>query len=245
MRSSVCPEFGLVIPTLNEGENLPLLLSRIQKSMRSMDLTYEVLIVDDDSRDGTAEVVADYAASDASIRLLVRHGCTGLAGAVIHGWKHTNASLLGVMDGDLQHPPELVPVLVDRVRDGVDIAVASRYAQALSAGGLSPARKAISRVGTLVSMPLQRPGLRIQDPLSGFFVIRRECIEGVDLQPEGFKILLEILARGNVRSVAEVPFQFSPRLKGTSKASVTTGFQYLSLLYKLLHHARFGNRKSA
>jgi dolichol-phosphate mannosyltransferase len=94
-------------------------------------------------------------------------------------------------------------------------------------------------------MPLQKPGLHARDPLSGFFVIRRSCIDGLDLQTEGFKLLLEILARGNFNSVVEVPFEFAPRFGGKSKASFMTAVHYFSLLRKLSSNALWGTRKSA
>jgi dolichol-phosphate mannosyltransferase len=238
-------DFGLVIPTLNEAENLPILLDRLRCALASLDLTYEVLIVDDESNDGTAGIARKHSKSDNTVRLLVRRGQRGLAGAVMHGWQHTDAELLGVMDADLQHPPELVPYLVEKVRDGADIAIASRYTGKQSVNGLSPGRYAVSRLGTLICIPLQKNGLHIHDPLSGFFVMRRECINGLDLQPEGFKLLLEILARGNFKSVVEVPFQFGPRFAGRSKAGLMTAVHYFSLLRKLSRNAFWGTRKSA
>jgi dolichol-phosphate mannosyltransferase len=238
-------DFALVIPTLNEGENLPSLLNRLRRALATLDLTYEVLIVDDESNDGTAAIATEYSKSDQNVRLLVRHGQRGLAGAVIHGWQHTDAEILGVMDADLQHPPELVPCLVEKVRDGADIAIASRYTGRQKVNSLSPGRYAASRLGTLICMPLQKNGLHIHDPLSGFFFMRRECIHGLDLQPKGFKLLLEILARGNFKSVVEVPFQFAPRFAGKSKAGLMTAVHYFSLLRKLSRTGFWGKRKSA
>ena len=238
-------DFGLVIPTLNEAENLPTVLNRLIGSMATLDLTYEVLVVDDESDDGTGDIGRKYAESDNRVRLLVRRGQRGLAGAVIYGWQHTDAELLGVMDADLQHPPELLPYLVEKVLDGADIAIASRYAGTGNANGLSPGRYAVSRLTTLVCTPLQKPGLRVCDPMSGFFVIRRDCIRGLDLQPEGFKLLLEILVRANFRSVAEVPFQFGPRFHGKSKASVMTAVHYFSLLRKLSRNVLSKTRRAA
>ncbi|PYX37217.1 MAG: hypothetical protein DMG75_07700 [Acidobacteria bacterium] len=109
-------KFGLVIPTLNEAGNIPVLLDRIRTALLSLDLDYELLVVDDDSRDGTQDVVRKHADADPRIRLLVRRGQRGLAGAVIHGWRYTNADLLGVIDADLQHPPELLPDLIEGVQ---------------------------------------------------------------------------------------------------------------------------------
>jgi dolichol-phosphate mannosyltransferase len=240
MTSNPQPEkFALVIPTLNEAGNIPVLFQRVQAALAALDLDYELIVVDDDSRDGTANVVQQQSAVDPRIRLLVRKGQRGLAGAVIHGWKHTDATWLGVIDADLQHPPEILPELLNAIRAGNDIAIASRYVTKNSVTNWNRMRQLISRCGTLATVPLQRPGLRIKDPLAGFFVVRRECIEGIELQPQGFKILLEILVRGRIRKAKEIPFQFSQRHAGASKASVKVALQYFTLLGKLSRYAIF------
>ena len=232
-------KFALVIPTLNEAENLPILFDRIRAAMSLVEIPYELIVVDDDSQDGTAEVVGRYASTDPRIRLLVRTAQRGLAGAVIHGWEQTDADLLGVIDADLQHPPELLPALIEGVCAGNDVAIASRYVNARSTNGWNAARYAVSRLGTLVSMPLQRSRARVKDPLSGFFVLRRESIRGLRLQPAGFKILLEILVRGRIKSAVEIPFQFGLRYAGKSKADVKVALDYFALLSKLSREALF------
>jgi len=239
MNTAVNERLAVVIPTLNEAGNMAPLLDRVQIALARVDLDYELLIVDDDSRDGTADVVNKYARRDPRIRLLVRKGARGLAGAVIYGWKHTDATLLGVMDADLQHPPETLPELVNALREGNDIAIAIRYAQENSITNWNALRLFISRCSTLATLPLQRKGPKIKDPLSGFFVVQRECIEGLDLQPYGFKILLEILVKGRIKKAVEVPFQFSARYAGSSKANIRVALQYFSLLGKLSRHAIF------
>src|SRR6516165_1648091 len=145
-------DFALAIPTLNEAENLPFLLKRLETPLLAVPGNSEILIVDDDSHDGTAEIIAEYSSSHPNLRLLVRQGRSGLAGAVLYGWQQTQATTLGVMDADLQHPPELLPVLVEKVREGADIAIASRYAEKRPVNGLSAGRYAVSRLGTLVCM---------------------------------------------------------------------------------------------
>ncbi len=174
--------------------------------------------------------------------MFVRKGKRGLAGAVIHGWAQTDADLLGVIDADLQHPPEVLPQLLEPVMNGNDIAIASRYASGNgnSVGEWSKLRLLISRCGILVTAPLQRRDFHIKDPLSGFFIVHRECIEGLKLQPEGFKILLEILVKGRIRHPAEVPFHFATRHYGKSKADFKVGLQYFSLLGKLSRYSLFG-----
>jgi len=236
-------KLGLVVPTLNEAGNIPVLLDRIRESLTSTRIGYEILVVDDDSQDGTANAVKEYAKQDARVRLFVRKGARGLAGAVIHGWKQSDADLLGVIDADLQHPPEVLPSLVAPVLDGADIAIASRYASGNGVSEWNKFRLFVSRAGTLATAPLQRKDLRVKDPLSGFFIVRRECIDGLELQPEGFKILLEILVKGRIRKAIEVPFEFGNRHAGKSKADFKVALQYFTLLGKLSRYALFGSEQ--
>ena len=230
-------KLGLVIPTLNEEANIGAVLDRVRSNFNGLQIAYELLVVDDDSTDGTGAVVCEYLKSDPRIRLLVRRGCRGLAGAVLYGWDRTDANLLGVIDADLQHPPELLPALVAAIQQGRDIAIASRYSDGDGIAGWNPVRWAISRLSTWITVPLQKPGIRVSDPLSGFFMLRRSCITGVRLQPEGFKLLLEILMRGNILSVSEIPYHFGLRHAGKSKANLRVGLDYLQLLGRLSRSA--------
>jgi dolichol-phosphate mannosyltransferase len=233
--------FGLVIPTLNEAENIPVLLDRIHAVMEPIAIDYEIIVVDDDSTDGTADVAKDCASHDRRVRVFVRQGQRGLAGAVSYGWEQTDADLLGVIDADLQHPPEVLPSLLDPVLKSADIAIASRYVNGNGVGDWNKFRLFISRCGTLATAPLQRNGVKVKDPLSGFFVVRRKCIEEVSLQAEGFKILLEILVKGRIGKAIEVPFHFGSRHSGKSKADVKVALQYFTLLGKLSRYALFGS----
>ncbi len=235
-------KLALVIPTLNEAGNIAPLLNRVRGAMTHVPLDYELIVVDDDSSDGTADVAQDYSKRHPQVRVFVRKGERGLAGAVIHGWAQTNADLLGVIDADLQHPPEVLPHLLEPVMNGNDIAIASRYAagNGNGVGEWSKLRLLISRCGILATAPLQRREFHIKDPLSGFFIVHRECIEGLQLQPEGFKILLEILVKGRIHHPAEVPFHFATRHYGKSKADFKVALHYFSLLGKLSRYALFG-----
>lgn len=230
-------KLGLVIPTLNEKANIGMMLDRLRAELDRMPVEYELIVADDDSQDGTPFVVQQYAREDARIKLATRKGERGLAGAVLFGWKNTDANLLGVIDADLQHPPELLPKLIEVLLQGKDMAVASRYVTGNGTEGWNFLRRWVSRAGTWVTMPLQRREIRVRDPLSGFFVLRRQCIEGIALQPQGFKLLLEILVRGKIRSVVEVPYHFGLRHGGVSKAGLRVGLEYLQLLGRLSRHA--------
>jgi len=225
-------KLALVIPTLCEADNIQVLLERIQKSLEPLNIPYELIVVDDDSRDGIEGLVQAVACKDERIRLLVRTGVRGLAGAVIHGWAKTDADILGVIDADLQHPPELLPQLW-RALEGNDVVLASRYAPQGSRNNWNRFRHLISQIAIWMTLPLQRPTIRVMDPMSGFFLVRRDAIRDLALHPTGFKILLEILVRGDIRSAKEIPFSFGHRYKGRSKAGLKVGLEYLLLLAKL------------
>jgi dolichol-phosphate mannosyltransferase len=225
--------FSLVVPTLNEAGNIDKLLTALTDALRETPYEYEIVVVDDGSTDGTVERVRDWTKRDARVRLFSRTGERGLAGAVLYGWGQSRANLLGVIDADLQHPPELLPELLKRT-EHADIAIASRYARNQGTKGWNPLRAAVSRLSTLAAAPLiSKKNLQVTDPMSGFFVIRRRCIEGLTFQTTGFKLLLEILVRGRIRTVGEVPYQFGLRRAGRSKASASVAFHYLHLLGRL------------
>jgi dolichol-phosphate mannosyltransferase len=227
------PKLAIVIPTLHEAANIKIVLERLRESLDPLHIPYELIVVDDDSRDGIDEIVHGISRSDPRVRLLVRQGQRGLAGAVIHGWDSTDADVLGVIDADLQHPPELLPKLWAALQSGADAAVASRYAPQGSLKNWNKWRHLISQVSIWMTLPLQRPGIRVMDPMSGYFLLRRGAIEGIQLQKQGFKILLEILVRGKLRSVVEVPFAFGHRYAGHSKAGLKVAVDYVILLAKL------------
>ena len=226
-------KLAVVVPTLNEAENIETVLQRVTDTMSRLDCRWEVIVVDDCSQDGTGNIVEEFAQRNACVRLVVRQHERGLAGAITHGWASTNADLLGVIDADMQHPPEVILVLLEKMLKGADLAIASRYIRPGSMDGWNPLRRFVSRVSVIASIPVQKREIRVRDPLSGFFMVRRRCIEGVQFQKTGFKLLLEILAKGKIRSVVEVPFRFGFRGAGTSKANILTGIHYLSLLLRL------------
>jgi dolichol-phosphate mannosyltransferase len=235
-------KLALVVPTLHEVANIETILQRIRTSLDPLGISYEVIIVDDDSQDGTAEVVGKISGSDVRVRLLVRTNARGLGGAVVHGWEHSAAGIVGVIDADLQHPPELLPQLWKAMESGSDLAVASRYTKHGSPRHWHPVRYALSRLAIWLTWPIQKPAIHVQDPMSGFFLVRRACIRDIHIETQGFKILLEILVRGNIQSVTEVPFSFGPRKEGNSKAGIKEGLDYLFLLGRLYRAAGLRRR---
>lgn len=238
MRRGSDTRFALIIPTLNEANNIQTVLRRACEALATVEYEWEILVVDDSSKDGTGAIVQDYVLQHPRVRLITRKGERGLAGAITHGWSQADADLLGVIDADLQHPPELLPQLIDGISGGADIVIASRYLRPHSMDGWNPMRKLLSRLSVMASLPVQRRTIRVRDPLSGFFVVRRECIAGLDFQKTGFKLLLEVLAKARIKEVREVPYKFSRRMQDHSKADWTTGVHYAALLMKLAHRSR-------
>jgi dolichol-phosphate mannosyltransferase len=232
---SVTPvgKLALVVPTLREADNIRAVLDRIRQSLDPLGFAYEILVVDDDSGDGIDSIVQEISKEDARVRLLVRKGERGLGGAVLYGWEHADAEVLGVIDADLQHPPELLPRLWAAMDSGRDVVLASRYAPQGGLDNWHPARHLLSKMAIWLTYPLQKRSIQVKDPMAGFFMVRRSCLKDIELHNRGFKILLEILVRGHVRSVSEIPFTFGPRRAGASKANLSVGLDYFRLLYRL------------
>ncbi|MET7595196.1 glycosyltransferase family 2 protein [Streptomyces sp. NPDC005481] len=220
----------IVVPTFNESANVRELLRRITESVPAR-LPCEVVFVDD-STDDTPEVIAR-AAQDCPFPVTVLHReepVGGLGGAVVEGLKAAASDWIVVMDGDLQHPPSLVPELVSTgERASAGLVVASRYIKGGSREGLAGGyRVAVSRGATWLTKTLFPRKLRgISDPMSGFFAIRRSAVTADVLQPLGYKILLELAVRSRPRQVTEVPFVFQDRYAGESKSTAQEGFRFL------------------
>jgi len=234
-------KLALIIPTLNEAGNIFHVLNHVRSALDPTGIAYEIIVVDDSSTDGTGELVTEEGLKDNRIRLLVRRGERGLSGAVLDGWRIANADVLGVMDADLQHPPELLPQLFQAIVDGRDIAIGSRYTPGGELGKWSPIRKLISFTATAITWPIQHRGARASDPMSGFFMVRRSAVDKIEFQRSGFKLLLEVLVRGRIQSVKEIPFSFGTRYRGDSKANFKVAWDY-GLLLMRLYAARFLGR---
>ncbi len=225
--------FALVVPTLCEAGNIGRLLDEVRCALDPLGVLYEIIVVDDDSRDGTGELVKQIAATDPRVRLLVRKGKRGLSGAILYGWQNTEADVLGVMDADLQHPPALLPHLLHAILENKDMAIGSRYTTGGGLGEWNCFRKLASSLAVWTTWPLQCSAIRMKDPLSGFFLIRRSCLNGLVFQQQGFKLLLEILVRGRIGSVQEIPLAFGKRARGDSKANVRVAVDFIRLLMRL------------
>jgi len=229
--------FSLIIPTYNERQNILPLLHQVMFTLEKVTDTFEIIVVDDDSPDGTWQVAEELAKENSHLRVIRRQGEKGLATAVVAGWKAARGEILGVMDGDLQHPPETLPALLDSMLNThADIVVASRHVEGGGVSEWSFIRRLISWGGMVVAS-FMLPGMlrMVRDPMSGYFLLRRSVIESVHLKPQGYKILLEVLARGKYRTVVEVPYIFEEREQGGSKLGPK---QYVDFLIHLGRLAR-------
>ncbi|MGC2161464.1 MAG: glycosyltransferase family 2 protein [Silvibacterium sp.] len=217
----------VVIPTYNERENIVPLFARLRAALAG--IRYEVILVDDDSPDGTAETARAAAGEQTNLRVLERIGRRGLASACIEGMLATSAPMLAVMDADLQHDEGILPQMLRMMQSGkYDLVVGSRHAEGGSMGEMAPWRVFLSRMGRRLCR-LKKPS----DPMSGFFMIRRTSFESVAhrLSGIGFKILLDLLLTGReTLRVGEIPYHFRPRQHGKSKLDVIEGLAYAELL---------------
>jgi dolichol-phosphate mannosyltransferase len=227
---------SIVVPTYRERANIPVLFERVKAALQG--LPWEMIVVDDDSPDGTWEVAFSFAATDRSMRCLRRVNRSGLAGAVIEGWMSSSADLVAVIDGDLQHDERILPQMYHMLdAETGNLAIGTRVKDETE-GGLSPARQKLSDLGKWFFGRIA--GEPVTDPMSGFFMIRRDIVSRLAprLSPDGFKILVDVIlsARGELR-VVEVPYKFRKRIAGESKLTPLVGLDFLGLV---AHHASGG-----
>lgn len=222
---------SVIVPTYMERESIVELIERIEASLKL--LPSELIIVDDSSPDGTAECAEELNHRYGNIRVIRREGKLGLSSAVLAGFQKARGGVLGVMDADLQHPPELLSEMYGKISDGYDLVVASRYVEGGETEGLGLGRRAVSRGATALAHFLLPRTRSVRDVVSGFFMFRREAIEGVELRPVGYKILLEIVVRGKYDSVAEIPYTFKPRRAGKSHLNMREIWNYMVHIWRL------------
>jgi dolichol-phosphate mannosyltransferase len=224
--------FSLVVPTYQESQNIESLVARLTQLLdQLLPHDYELLIVDDDSPDRTWEIALALTAQYPQLRVMRRQE-RGLATAVVRGWQAAEGAVLGVIDGDLQHPPEVLAQLLAAIRQGSDLAVASR---AVAGGGVSDwslKRRILSRGAQLLGLVVLPQVIgRVSDPMSGYFLVKRGAIAAQRLNPKGYKILIEVVGRGHIAQISEVGYVFRERQEGESKV---TWRQYQDYLHHLL-----------
>lgn len=228
-------DLSLVLPTFNEAKNIEAVLAQVISHLNSVpELSYEIIVVDDDSPDRTWEKALEFAETSSKVRVIRRQNERGLSTAVIRGWQISRGRILGVMDADLQHPPEVTAKLWQEMARGADLAVASRHIEGGGVSDWSIFRRIISRCAQLIGfLLLPEVTARVSDPMSGYFMLTRASIEDRELSPVGYKILMEVLGRGRMRWIAEVPYTFRERVEGSSKVTNKIYAEYFLHLLRL------------
>lgn len=223
--------FSIVIPTYNEAGGIERLLRGLDELFKANGLDGEIVVVDDNSPDGTGAIV-DRLSSELPVRCLHRPGKLGLSSGVIDGWKYARPEsvALGAMDADFSHDIKILPRMVEALASGqYGLAIGSRY---VKGGGITnwPAKRIVT---SKVACWLARPLTNVKDITSGYFLVKREALEGVELDPIGFKIGLEVVAKAHYGRALEIPYVFTDRIVGESKLNQKEIFNYLKQLRKL------------
>lgn len=227
---------SVIVPSYNEGANVSRLADRLISVLERCRYEFEILFVDD-SRDDTPLILQRMQEADSRIRFLHRDRERGLATAVLAGMRLATGDVFVVMDADLQHPPELVPELLEAVCNGYDLVIPSRFVPGGDDGGLNRFRKIVSWTARMIARVALKKVRPITDPTSGFFAVRRESVEISRLNPTGWKILLEIIVRGNPKSWKEIPYGFIARDLGDSKMGLQEQWRYLYHILRLVAYS--------
>lgn len=231
------PQLAVIVPSYNERDNIELLYEKVAAALG--DTPWEMIVVDDDSPDGTSTVVNELSRVYSNIRCLRRFGRRGLASACVEGMAVTASPVIAVIDADMQHDETILPRMLDKIRDGADLVVGSRFAEGGSAGeGLSKTRLSGSNFANRLAGMIV--GQAVSDPMSGFFMMRREAAlrAAPRLASDGFKILIDLIVTsarmGKPLKIEEVGYTFRPRHAGESKMSPLIVIQYLGLWFSKL-----------
>ena len=229
-------KISVVVPTYNERENVAALLGTLVPALEGRD--HEIVFVDDNSPDGTADAVREAARCNPCIRLVVRRGERGLAGAVIRGFNEASGGILGSLNADLSHDASVIPAMIEEIEAGAEMVVASRR---IPGGGFRQwtwYRRLASDVATsLAKSALEVP---LSDPMSGFYFLRRAVFERArdELQTAGFKVMLNLVVAANPSPLREVPYWFKDRQRGSSKVSLGVAVEYVRMLWRLRRKLR-------
>jgi len=223
---------SIIAPCYNEKDNIEGFITQTFKLLKSENLEGELIIVDDDSPDGTGRVASGMKEEYDNLKVLIRKNELCLSSAVARGFQAAEGDIMVVMDADLSHPPEAIPKLIEPIRQGkCEMTVGSRYIKGGRALHWPFKRRIISKAAILLASMVSR----LKDPTSGFFAFKRSVLEGVELRPKGQKIGLELIAKGNYKDIAEVSYVFRERRYGRSKLTLNVVreniIQTLSLIF--------------
>lgn len=225
------PQLSIIVPTYQEAQNLPPLVAEIAAALAQVIPDWELIIVDDNSQDGTVEACQTLCAEGLPIRLVVRTKARGLSSAVVEGFAHARAPILLVMDADLSHPAMAIPQLYQAICNGAEFAIGSRY---VPGGGTDEQWSWYRWLNSKVAVVLAKPLVSLRDPMAGFFALPRSLLQRcIHLHPIGYKIALEILIKSRGTNLREIPIVFRPRRFGDSKLTLKQQLLYLRHLCSL------------
>ena len=231
---------SIVIPTYNESKNIVKILDSLRAAI-TQEMNAEIIVVDDNSPDGTSDTVEAYAKNSQShcysIHVIRRKNKRGLSSAIVDGIEKAKGDAVVVMDSDLSHPPQTIPHMIDELQNSdCDIVVASRYVKGGSVSGWPFKRKLISKGATKIAQ--HGLGIKIKDPMSGFFAFKRHVVNNVKFDAIGYKILLEILVKARGAKVKEIPYDFIDRTTGSSKLNLSVCVDYLQSVWRLYRYGK-------
>ena len=224
---------SIIVPTFREAENIPVLLEKIDDNMKSSNLPYEIIIVDDDSQDGIVDKI-DRLKNNYNVKIVVRKKERGLSSATLTGFRAAAGDILVVMDADLSHPPEKIPELVRPILGNCSqFVLGSRFV----GGGSTPYFNIYRKFNAFISKILARPLINVKDPMAGFFAFPKSILKNIkNINPLGFKIALEIMVKCSPKHIVEIPIHFQERLYGESKLSLKEQLKYLIHLKRLYQY---------
>lgn len=234
-------DLTVIIPTFNEEANIRNIVMAVDAVFHEHSLHGQILVVDDNSADATISIVHDLMSIKENVEILVREHDHGLSQSVADGFSHASSEVFIVIDADFSHPPVLIPRMYEEIRKGNDIVIGSRY---MEGGGIKkwPLKRRVISIGATFLGRLLFPD--ITDPVSGFFAIKKEVVDKAALKPKGYKILLEVLGKGNWEKDKEIPFEFVDREIGTSKLKFKTIVEYAEQVLDITLHS-FTHHQSA
>jgi dolichol-phosphate mannosyltransferase len=218
---------SIILPTYNESGNLPKLVPLIDEAL--IGIKYQIIVIDDNSPDGTSKVAASLAEDGYPVQVITRYKQKGLASATVRGIKEAKYPIVGVMDSDLQHNPKYLPQMISKINEGADMVIGSRYIKGSAFDNWPLHRKLISKTGLLLTKPLTG----VNDPLGQFYLVKRTALEGIKFSKIGLRLSMEILVKAKLNRVEEVPITFGQRYAGESKISIGAAWQDLLNVIRL------------
>ena len=226
-------KISIIVPTYKEAQNVDTLTRRIHKTMTEYNMSYEIIFVDDDSKDDIEKIISNLSSEGLNVRLIQRKNERGLSSAVLRGFSEAEGGILVCMDADLSHPPETIHVMIDKiVKDNAEFVIGSRYVN----GGSTDHKWTIyRRINSRIATLFAKPFTTAKDPMSGFFAIPdRVYKRGSSFNPIGYKIALELIVRCKCEKIVEVPIHFSDRKFGESKLTLKEQLNYLVHIKRLM-----------